>query len=1373
MLSQRFALVCAMLVASALTFTPQARAGNPPQITAVWRSGTHLDLFTTNSAGQVMSSWWEGGCGWQPWFLIHPEVKMQPGATVTALWRSNFTHLDLFVSGTDGAVWSTWWEAAPGWQPWFLVHAEVKMQPGAAIAALWRSNDTHLDLFATGTDGAVWSTWWEGKPGWQPWFTVHSEVKMQPGAAVMAVWRSNDTHLDLFAMGTDGAVWSTWWEATPGWQKWFIVDPQVKMQPGATVSAVWRSNDTHLDLFATGTDGAVWSNWWEAAPGWQKWFIVDPQVKMQPGATVSAIWRSNDTHLDLFATGTDGAVWSNWWEAAPGWQKWFTVHPEVKMKPGATVSALWRSNDTHLDLFSAATDGTVWSTWWEGQPGWQPWFNIYPDPVMQRLADQRNVLTNRHDNARTGAYLAETTLTPANVTSSAFGKLYQRQVQGQMLAQPLYVRGVNTKTQGVKNLIVVATAANMVYAFDADNLSSAPNAGLIASRKLHNSSPLSPAQHNSAVRVCPETYPPYIGVTSTPVIDPAQNIMYVVSFSSDDGKQYLHALDLTNDLSDTVPPVVIQPPASMTSDLGQGYQFATFQRNRPGLLLLNGVIYVAFASFICDNPVPYAGWVFGYSKGLQQLSVWRTPQNAGGGGIWQSGRGLVASPTGDIYFMTGNDIGNLARGKLGNSFVKLRSSCASDLTQEGVFEPANSLNLSNGDTDLGSSGPILVQNRVIGGGKQGRVYVLDSNTMALAQDTNMPDGFQGFQAFQNTYHPYAQMKMQPGATVTALWRSNQTHLDLFVTGNDGAVRSSWWEAAPGWQTWFLIHPEVKMRPGNTVTALWRSNDTHLDLFAIGTDGAVWSTWWEAGPGWQSWFTIHPEVKMQPGTTVTALWRSNDTHLDLFATGTNGAVWSSWWEAAPGWQKWFLIHPEVKMRAGATVTALWRSNDTHLDLFATGTDGAVWSTWWEGKPGWQPWFTIHPEVKMQPEATVSALWRSNETHLDLFATGTDGAVWSTWWEAAPGWQKWFTVHPEVKMRPGTPVSALWRSNDTHLDLFATGTDGAVWSTWWEAKPGWQPWFTVHPEVKMQPGDVVSAFWRSDDTHLDLFATGTDGAVWSTWWEGAPGWQKWFLVHPDVQACTNLPVNYTTCGNQECAPGSPGGVSHTRFTPDMGNPDKYCRDFNSIKPGTPGYNWTDVCTYVGSCYLPVSCYQFCQTYGPNIHAGFAYWQSSTTSGFLYGMSEKDYLRQFQFDVATQHVNENPTHVSQYRAPEGMPGGAVAISANSNQNGIVWLSMPSAEDATGGIHRGTFLAADALDLHELWRDDCILYFAKFNPPIIADGKVVLATFADPTGQAVPGEACNTPPPAVDWNIDYGKTGSSLNVGTAWVIVYGLKPQ
>ena len=74
------------------------------------------------------------------------------------MWR-NPQHLDLFMSGTDGAVWSAWWEEGPGWQPWFLIHPEIKANPGAAVTALWR-NPQHLDLFMSGTDGAVWSAWW-------------------------------------------------------------------------------------------------------------------------------------------------------------------------------------------------------------------------------------------------------------------------------------------------------------------------------------------------------------------------------------------------------------------------------------------------------------------------------------------------------------------------------------------------------------------------------------------------------------------------------------------------------------------------------------------------------------------------------------------------------------------------------------------------------------------------------------------------------------------------------------------------------------------------------------------------------------------------------------------------------------------------------------------------------------------------------------------------------------------------------------------------------------------------------------------------------------------------------------------------------------
>src|SRR5689334_3448494 len=95
------------------------------------------------------------------------------------------------------------------------------------------------------------------------------------------------------------------------------------------------------------------------------------------------------------------------------------------------------------------------------------------ESFCERAAVDPNVTTNRNDRSRTGAYLAETTLRPANVSATSFGRLYERQVNGDLLAQILYVRGVQGTPRGTKNLFFAATSTNEVYAFDADDAQNA------------------------------------------------------------------------------------------------------------------------------------------------------------------------------------------------------------------------------------------------------------------------------------------------------------------------------------------------------------------------------------------------------------------------------------------------------------------------------------------------------------------------------------------------------------------------------------------------------------------------------------------------------------------------------------------------------------------------------------------------------------------------------------------------------------------------------------------------------------------------------------------------------------------------------------
>ena len=342
------------------------------------------------------------------------------------------------------------------------------------------------------------------------------------------------------------------------------------------------------------------------------------------------------------------------------------------------------------------------------------------------------------------------------------------------------------------------------------------------------------------------------------------------------------------------------------------------------------------------------------------------------------------------------------------------------------------------------------------------------------------------------------------ATVTALARTAD-HIDLFTIGFDNAVWSTYWDSAgAGWAPWFQIHPETVFdHTTASVTALARTAD-HIDLFTIGFDNAVWSTYWDsAAPGWAPWFQIHPETVFDHTTaSVTALARTAD-HIDLFTIGFDNAVWSTYWDsAAPGWAPWFQIHPETVFdHTTATVTALARTAD-HIDLFTIGFDNAVWSTYWDSAaPGWAPWFQIHPETVFDhTTATVTALARTAD-HIDLFTIGFDNAVWSTYWDsAAPGWAPWFQIHPETVFDHTTAtVTALARTAD-HIDLFTIGFDNAVWSTYWDsAAPGWAPWFQIHPETVFDHTTAtVTALARTAD-HIDLFTIGFDNAVWSTYWE----------------------------------------------------------------------------------------------------------------------------------------------------------------------------------------------------------------------------------------------------------------------------------
>ncbi|HEX4644585.1 MAG TPA: hypothetical protein VH598_03160, partial [Verrucomicrobiae bacterium] len=367
------------------------------------------------------------------------------------------------------------------------------------------------------------------------------------------------------------------------------------------------------------------------------------------------------------------------------------------------------------------------------------------------------VLTQHNDLARTGANLAETVLNVNNVNTNQFGLVFTRAVDDQIYAQPLIMTNVNLGTNGIHNVVIVATVNDSIYAFDADN-------PLVSAPYWHVSflGPNVVAPRNSDMTgACGGNYKDFsgnLGIVGTPVIDPVSQTIYLVARTKENGTtfvQRLHALDVATGAERTNSPVVITA-TYLGTGAGNVSGVITFdpqkQNQRPGLALVNGVVYIAWSSH-CDWG-PYHGWVIGYdATTLQRSVVYNDTPNGSNGGLWMSGQAPAADTNGNLYISTGNGtVGTTVNRQdtinRGESFLKLTRS-GTNFNVASWFTPFNWQNLENGDVDLGSGGLLLIPGTTLlfSGGKQGVAYLVDRDNMggltsSTFTDDNVVQSFQ-------------------------------------------------------------------------------------------------------------------------------------------------------------------------------------------------------------------------------------------------------------------------------------------------------------------------------------------------------------------------------------------------------------------------------------------------------------------------------------------------------------------------------------------------------------------------------------------------------------------------------------------------------
>jgi hypothetical protein len=615
-------------------------------------------LAGVSAAGDVVVFFWSPQHDWQAVNVSSISGhKLRPGTSLCRWQTPNgpFNVEHLAGVSAEGDLIVFFWSPQHNWQAVNVSSiSRHRLQPGAPVTA-WQTRNGPFNvehLAGVSPEGDLIVFFWSPQHDWQAVnASTVAHVKISPGSTVTS-WQTPNGPFNVehvAGVSATGDLFVFFWSPRHDWQAAnvsHIAGPRLLSAAGLTS---WQTPDGPFNVehvAGVSATGVLFVFFWSPRHDWQ---AVD--ISAITGKRLSAVGngyqrRSGYENVEyIFGEGGNGEAIVFSWTPSTNWVA--TDFSQFAVPRINTAPEGWLVAGSVGHLAGRAVNGALLVIWWNHATA---------------------VVTNRYSPERTGGNYQEIHLNADNVRPGHFGLLFRRPVDGQVYAQPLYVPDVPLPAIGIRNVLFVATMHNTVFAFDADHpLSTAP----LWQRSLGPAIPLPDAQIGpggySDISPSPSSDPQHpllpaeVGVLSTPVISLAARTLFVVA-ASKEGGQYLHrlhALDIATGNERPNSPVVVATngserlhvnvPGGTTADvLFESHR----QLQRSGLVLGNGRVYVAFASYGDMND--YHGWVIAFdAQSLVRREVFcTTPSVAAGddarGGIWQAGQAGAVDRAGNV-----------------------------------------------------------------------------------------------------------------------------------------------------------------------------------------------------------------------------------------------------------------------------------------------------------------------------------------------------------------------------------------------------------------------------------------------------------------------------------------------------------------------------------------------------------------------------------------------------------------------------------------------------------------------------------------------------------------------------------------------------
>jgi hypothetical protein len=383
-----------------------------------WEKG-RIDVFGRGIAqhgSRLLHRSYVKGKGWSFWEYLRGGELTASGPAVCS-WAAG--RLDVFVRGTDNALWRIWYDG--DWSRWELLGGILSSDPAAISWSFGR-----IDVFARGTDNALWHKWYDG--GWSGWTSLGGVLKSGP---TVCSWMPG--RLDVFVQGTDNALWHIWYDETgdrtsllgqSNWSRWESLGGNLAAKPTAVS---WAQRRT--DVVIRGPDDILMHRYYNG--DWSDWEALDSMLGFrvpagQVPATKEILQENRDYSLLLSSNPAE------------------FVFPEV----GALMRPFFYQNELHTFFIEPrVTDTTI--------ERWEEW--VITTPIFRAKTDDFVVLKEIPIVAQIPRY-KQKILVPSFSPYSRFGF----QEKGDWLVNPKVALEFNQQRIGLSGAVGSRVASSEV-----------------------------------------------------------------------------------------------------------------------------------------------------------------------------------------------------------------------------------------------------------------------------------------------------------------------------------------------------------------------------------------------------------------------------------------------------------------------------------------------------------------------------------------------------------------------------------------------------------------------------------------------------------------------------------------------------------------------------------------------------------------------------------------------------------------------------------------------------------------------------------------------------------------------------------------------